>query len=396
MNVPFVDLAAQTAEVRPEIDEALRAALDRSAFYGGPALTAFEDAFARYCGAAHAVAVASGTDALELALRAMGIGAGDVVVTVPHTFIATAEAVIQTGATPRFVDVERRTYNMDPAELVRYLTESCERDAAGVVRERATGLRVAAVIPVHLYGLPCAMAEILAIAEAFGLEVVEDACQAHGAEYRLPDGRTAKAGTLGRVGCFSFYPAKNLGAIGEAGALVTNDAAVAERVRILRDHGQRERYIHVSPDGVNARMDAIQAAVLSIKLTRLPFWNERRRQAAAWYAEQLGDSGLQLPWEPNGASHVYHLYVVRVPERDRVRQELADAGVATGVHYPIPLHLQPAFAHFGLERGRYPVAESAAAEVVSLPMYPHITREQVSYVAAQLRHAVAPLMAARR
>ena len=388
MNVPFVDLRAQHDEVRPAIEEVLRDALDKSAFIGGPRVASFEEAFARFCGAAYAVAVASGTEALELALRAVGVGPGDVVITVPNTFIATVEAALQLGAIPRFVDIDPTTYNLDPEQLRAYLTEHCERDAQGTLRERAGGLRVAAIIPVHLYGLPAEMSSILALAGEFGLEVVEDACQAHGAAYRLAGDRWVKAGTLGRVGCFSFYPGKNLGAIGEAGAIVTDDAEVAGRVRVWRDHGQSERYVHVSAEGVNGRMDAIQAAVLELKLGRLAVWNARRRAAAGWYAEELGGMGLQLPVEPEGTRHVYHLYVVRVPDRERVRSELERRGIQTGLHYPIPLHLQPAFARLELPPGSYPVSEAAASEILSLPMYPHISREQVAYACHQLREVL--------
>ena len=388
VTVPFVDLRAQHDELRHEIEAAFGQALDESAFIGGPRVASFEEAFARFCGAAHALAVASGTDALELALRAVGVGPGDLVVTVPHTFIATVEAFHQLGAVPRFVDIDPVTYNMDPVQLRAYLVEQCGRDRYGVLRERATRLRVAVVLPVHLYGLPAEMASILALAEEFGFEVIEDACQAHGAEYRLPDGRWVRAGAMGRAGCFSFYPGKNLGALGEAGAVITDDTDLAARVQILRDHGQSERYLHVSADGVNARMDAIQAAVLEIKLGRLAEWNERRRQAAAWYAEELAGTGLRLPVEPEGTRHVYHLYVAGVPDRDRVREELTRHGVGTGLHYPIPLHLQPAFAHFELGPGSFPESERAAAEGLSLPMYPHITRDQVAFVAARLREVV--------
>jgi dTDP-4-amino-4,6-dideoxygalactose transaminase len=387
-HVPFVDLRAQHDELREEIEAAFRSALDESAFIGGPRVASFEAAFAHFCGTRHAVSVASGTDALELSLRAAGVGPGDLVVTVPNTFVATVEAFHQLGAVPRFVDIDPTTYNLDPERLYAYVVEQCTRDRYGVLRERVTGLRVAAVIPVHLYGLPADMAPILALAEEHGFAVIEDACQAHGAAYRLPDGRWAGAGTMGRVGAFSFYPGKNLGALGEAGAVITDDDALADEVRLLRDHGQRERYVHASPDGVNARMDAIQAAVLEIKLGRLAEWNERRREAAAWYREELAGSGIGLPVEPEGRRHVYHLYVVRVPQRDRVRDELARRGVATGLHYPIPIHLQPAFARLELGTGSYPHSERAAAEILSLPMYPHLTRAQVAHVADCLRQAV--------
>ncbi len=388
MQVPFVDLRAQHMELRAEIERAFARALDESDFIGGPTVAAFEEAFARFCGVRAAVGVASGTDALQLALRALGVGPGDVVVTVPNTFIATVEAFSQLGAQPRFVDIDPVTYTMDPELLRAYLVERCARDRAGVTRERGTGLRVAAIIPVHLYGLPADMAPILEVAAEHDIPVIEDACQAHGAAYRLPDGRWLAAGSMGRAAAFSFYPGKNLGALGEAGAVTTDDPALAERVRLLRDHGQRERYVHLIPDGGNARLDAIQAAVLRLKLERLADWNERRRRAAAWYAEELAGAGLQLPSEPAGRRHVYHLYVVRVPRRERVRAALAERGVQTGLHYPIPLHRQPAFAYLEVGEGAYPEAERAAAEVLSLPMHPHLTREQVAYVADALRRAL--------
>lgn len=388
MNIPFVDLRAQHDELRDEIERAFASALDESAFIGGPRVASFEAAFGSFCGAAHAIGVASGTDALEFSLRAIGIGPGDVVVTTPHTFIATVEAFRQLGAEPRFVDIDPATYNIDTVKLQDYLTGHCERDRGGVLRERATRGRVAAIVPVHLYGLPAEMNAIMALAEEYGFDVIEDACQAHGAEYRLTDGRWAKAGTIGRAGAFSFYPGKNLGALGEAGAIVTDDAAVANEVRLLRDHGQTEKYVHASPDGVNGRLDAIQASVLEIKLSRLAAWNERRREAAGWYVEDLAGAGLQLPVEPDNARHVYHLYVVRAPGRDRVRDELTKRGINTGLHYPIPIHLQPAFAHMELGPGSFPESERAAAEIISLPMHPHLSRDQVRYVAEQLREVV--------
>ena len=375
-------------EVRAEIDAAIAAAIDQSAFYGGPQVAAFEQEFAAYCGARHCVALASGTDALELGLRALGVGPGDLVVTTPHTFMATVEAMVQLGADPRFVDIDPTSYNIDPGQLCRYLTEQCQRASDGSLRERASGRRIAALIPVHLYGLPAPMPELLGAAAEWDLPVLEDACQAHGASLRLADGRWAGAGTMGQAGCFSFYPAKNLGALGEAGALVTDDAQLAERVRVLHNHGQRERYVHVSAEGVNARMDAIQAAVLAIKLRRLTEWNDRRREVAAWYRAELAGCSIAPPLEPESARHVYHLYVVRVEEREAVREQLDRCGVATGVHYPIPLHLQPALTHLGLGPGSFPETERAAREVLSLPMYPHMERGQVEHVVAALREAV--------
>ncbi|MGI8553266.1 MAG: DegT/DnrJ/EryC1/StrS family aminotransferase [Dehalococcoidia bacterium] len=389
MRVPFVDLRAQHQELWTEIEAVFRTALEESAFIGGCRVASFEDSFARFCGAQHAIAVASGTEALELSLRALKIGRGDLVLTVANTFIATVEVAVRLGAVPRFLDIDPATYTVDIEQLRRYLEDLCETGEDGAARERESGLRVAAVLPVHLYGLPARMTEILELARRHRLEIIEDACQAHGAELRQADGRWVKAGTLGRTGCFSFYPSKNLGALGEAGAILTNDSELAQRLRLLHDHGQRERYVHVFAEGGNGRMDAIQAAVLELKLSRLAAWNKRRRQAAAWYAEELADLPLQLPVEPEGSRHVYHLYVVRLHERDRVRDYLTQHGIGTGLHYPIPLHLQPALAHLELGPGSFPVTEAAAAEILSLPMYPHISREQVAYVADRLREAVA-------
>jgi dTDP-4-amino-4,6-dideoxygalactose transaminase len=391
MQIPFVDLRAQHDELRDELEGAFRATLDESAFIGGPAVAAFERHFAEFCGARHALAVSTGTDAIELALRSHGVGAGDIVVTAPHTFIGTVEGAVQLGAVPRFVDIDLTTYNLDPDRLQAYLTGACGRDAGGTLRERDSGLRVAAILPVHLYGLPADMARILALGQDFGVTVIEDACQAHGARYRLPDGRWATAGTMAGIGCFSFYPGKNLGGVGEGGAIVLDDDALVAQIAMLRDHGQSERYVHATALGVNARLDGFKAAVLDIKLRRLADWNRRRQQVAGWYTEQLADTGLPLPVEPEGSEHVYHLYVVRVPGdlRDRIRERLADRGISTGLHYPIPLHLQPAFSDLGADPGSFPNAERAAREVLSLPIYPHMTHEQVAYVGQALREAIA-------
>ena len=395
MNIPLVDLRAQHDELRAEIDAAVRDIIDRSSFIGGPYVEAFERDFAAYCGVSHAIGCASGTDALKLALMAVGVRPGDVVITVPHTFIATVEAISLVGAHPIFVDIDAATYTMSPARLAEYVETDCRVDSDGRLMDRASGRPVTAIIPVHLYGLPADMDPILALAERHGLKVVEDACQAHGAVYWKTEdgGRKAenggRAGTLGDVGCFSFYPGKNLGAMGEAGALVTDDAEIAQRAHILRDHGQRERYVHVSPDGWNGRLDALQAAVLSIKLRKLDEWNEQRRRAARWYNERLsGNERITLPVEPAYGKHVYHLYVVRVPERDRQRERLAEKGVATGLHYPIPLHLQEAYRRLGHRKGDFPVSEEAARSVLSLPMYPHLTEAQVDYICRSLREAL--------
>jgi len=389
MKVPFADLRAMHEEVRGEIEAAWRGLVDRSAFIGGPAVAEFERAFAEYCEVPHAVGVGSGTDALRIALQAVGIRPGDLVLTVPHTFIATVEGITQAGASPVFVDIEADSYTMDPVLVGEYLERGC-RLKDGVLVERKSGRRVAGLVPVDLYGHPADWDRLLELARKFDLKVVEDACQAHGARYR-----GARCGTFGHAAAFSFYPGKNLGAMGEAGAITTADAAVAERCRVLRDHGQQERYIHITGEGSNARLDALQAAVLSAKLQHLEVWNEARRRVAAWYASRLEGLGVTLPQEMPWAAHVYHLYVVLLDERDRVRSALDRAGVQTGLHYPVPLHLQGAYASLGHRSGDFPVSERVANHALSLPMFPHLSETQVDRVVAVLRVALASGMVAR-
>ena len=383
MKVPFADLRAMHDEVRAEIEAAWRELVDRSAFVGGPAVADFEHAFADYCEVPHAVGVGSGTDALRIALQAVGIRPGDLVLTVPQTFIATVEGITQAGARPVFIDIESESYTMDPGLVGAYLERRC-KSQNGILVERESGRRVAGLVPVDLYGHPADWDRLLELARKFDLKVVEDACQAHGAEYR-----GSRCGTFGHAAAFSFYPGKNLGAMGEAGAITTADAAVAERCRVLRDHGQQERYIHVTGEGSNARLDALQAAVLSIKLRRLEGWNEARRRVAGWYTTRLAGAGIVLPQEMPSAAHVYHLYVVLLDERDRVRRSLESAGVQTGLHYPVPLHLQEAYASLGYRAGDFPVSERVASHALSLPMFPHLTERQVDHVVAALRAALA-------
>ncbi|HWQ16154.1 MAG TPA: DegT/DnrJ/EryC1/StrS family aminotransferase [Roseiflexaceae bacterium] len=376
MHVPFVDLRAQHDELRAEIDASIARLIDTSTFIGGEPVASFEAHFAAYCGTQHAVACANGTDALKLALMACGVRPGHEVITVPHTFIATAEAISLAGAVPVFVDIDGPTYHMDPARLAEFLETRCRRDDDGAPVNRESGRRVAAVLPVHLYGLPADMAPILEIARSYGLPVVEDACQAHGATY---GGR--RAGALGDAAAFSFYPGKNLGALGEGGAVTTRDARMDRMMRVWRDHGQVERYVHVTPNGWNGRLDSIQCAVLDLKLARLDEWNARRRQVAQWYYELLGgDERIVLPVEPKGRTHVYHLFVVRLPDRERARQDLSERGIGVGLHYPIPLHLQEAYHGMGWGAGDFPESERAAATILSLPMFPHITEAQVEWV----------------
>ena len=367
-QIPFLDLRAQHDPLRAELLAAIEEVIDRSAFAGGPMVAKLEEDFAAYCQTRDAVGVGSGTEALWLALLAQGIGPGDEVITVPNTFMATAEAISWCGATPVFVDADEQTYTLDPRQL-----------------ERAITPRTKAVIPVHLFGQMADMDPIMEIAQRHRLIVIEDACQAHGAEYK---GR--RAGSIGHAGCFSFYPGKNLGAWGEAGAVVTNDRALAEKIRILRDHGQETRYHHTCI-GWNARMDGIQAAVLRVKLKGLDRGNAARRAHARRYKELLADLDvLTLPLAAEYGVHIYHLYVVRVPERDRILQALARRGIACGIHYPTPVHRQDAYRSLGLGPGSFSVAERCAGEILSLPMFPELTPAQIETVARELK-AVLPL-----
>ena len=362
MNVPFLDLKAQYATIKPEIDAAIQSVVDSCAFAGGPFVERFEREFAAYCGARHCVAVGNGTEALWLILLAKGIGEGDEVITVANTFIATAEAVSYCQARPVFVDVDERFYTMDPDLLQKAITRSTR-----------------AIIPVHLYGQPVDMDPILAVAAEHGLAVIEDACQAHGALYK---GR--KAGSIGEAAAFSFYPGKNLGAYGEAGAIVTNDDELAQRTRMLRDHGQSSKYTH-DVIGMNCRMDGIQGAVLSVKLRHLDDWNEARMRHAAAYARLLSDAGVAgLPACAPYARHVYHIYGVRVAQRERAMAELKEAGVGCGIHYPVPVPLQKAYGGNGFSVGAFPVSERCARETLSLPMYAELSDEQIAHVTQAL------------
>ena len=380
MNVPFVDLRAQHEEVRAEIETAIGDIIDRSSFIGGRYVEAFEAEFAGYVGVQDAVGVANGTDALWLALAAHGVGAGDAVITVPNTFIATVEAITRSGAQPLFVDIDLETANMDVNALRRFLESECEVEENGQVVHKKSRLRVAAVMPVHLYGLPVDIESLLKVANEYNLILIEDACQAHGARYRV-NSEWKRAGAVGAAAGFSFYPAKNLGALGDAGAVVTNDPEMALKMRWMRDHGSSEKYVHITPNGWNSRLDSIQAAALSAKLRRLDDWNSCRRQAAAHYQQALANLPMQLPFEPEYAEHVYHLYVVRVEDRERLRKELSANGVGVGLHYPLPLHLQKAYEHLNLGPGSFPITEHSAATVLSLPMHPALRPEQIEWVA---------------
>jgi len=387
-KVPFNNLRRQNDEVRTEILAAIDQILDESSFVGGKWVQTFEEEFAKYCGSRYAVACATGTDALKLALLGAGVEPGHEVITVAHTFIATAEAIEGVGATVRFVDIDPRYYTLSPRALGAWLEKYCEvRD--GRTYNRSTGKRVAAVLPVHLYGLTADIAGIEAVLAAYPMMLVEDACQAHGAARRV-GGVEKRAGTFGVAAAFSFYPGKNLGALGEGGAVATNDETVRSVARSLRAHGEVQRYVHETALGWNARLASVQAAALLMKLRRLEDWNCCRRQIASWYKQRLeGDERIALPEVPSCATHVYHLYVIRVKERERLRSALSEKGVETGLHYPVPLHLQPAYAHLSVGRGSLPVTEDVADTVLSLPMFPHMSEEDAAYVSDCVKKLVA-------
>jgi dTDP-4-amino-4,6-dideoxygalactose transaminase len=384
-RIPFLDLVAPHEELKEDLCAVFENALKTGGFIGGPIVEAFEQDFASFCNSRHCVGVGSGTDALRFALIAAGIAPGEIVVTVPNTFIATAEAITQTGARPAFVDVDERTYNMDPEKLREYLEMQCTIDDRGRPVDRATGRRVAAIVPVHLYGQMCNMDAILELAGAYNLTVIEDACQAHGAKYfSSTENRWRTAGSMGRAAAFSFYPGKNLGACGEAGAVTTDDAGLAQRIRMLRDHGQSRKYFH-DVEGYNGRLDAIQAGILHTKLGHLKLWNEQRRLKAAEYNRLLSDcDAIGMPYEPSWSRGVYHLYVIRTGDRESLMKDLREAGVGSAIHYPVPLHLQSAYASLSYSAGDFPVTESAASEIVSLPMYPHLTSAQQEKVAGDV------------
>jgi dTDP-4-amino-4,6-dideoxygalactose transaminase len=366
VRVPFVDLRVQHEPLMPELIDAFCRVTESSAFAGGPFVARFESQFADFCQTQYALGVGSGSDALWLSLLSLGVGQGDEVITTPNSFMATAEAISICGARPVFVDIDERTYTMDPARL-----------------EQAITLRTQAIIPVHLFGHMADMDAIQAVAARYGTPVVEDACQAHGAGYK---GR--RAGSLGVVGCFSFYPGKNLGAFGEAGAVTTGEPELCSRVQALRDHGQATKNLH-STIGWNARMDGIQAAVLSVKLRYLDAANEARRAHARLYDELLAEEPrVMRPWAAPYAQHVYHIYAIRVRDRDGVLQRMAAHGVNCAVHYPVPIHLQRAYGFLGMGPGSFPVAERCARELLSLPMYPELRADEVELVAQTLKECL--------
>jgi dTDP-4-amino-4,6-dideoxygalactose transaminase len=363
MKIPFLDLKAQYGTIADEIAAALQKVLDNCAFAGGPFAAQFEREFAAYCQSESAIGVGSGTAALWLALKGLEIGEGDEVITVPNTFIATAEAISVCGARPVFVDIDEQTYNINP-ELI----------------EAAITPKTKAIIPVHLYGQMAEMDGIMEIARAHGLFVIEDACQAHGAEYK---GR--RAGSIGDAGCFSFYPGKNLGAYGEAGAVVTNNQELANKIMMLRDHGQKEKYYH-SMVGWNCRMDGFQGAVLSVKLKHLDQWNKSRRKSAELYNSLLASlDPIVTPFEADYAKHVYHIYPVLTESRQLLMDALTQKQIFCGIHYPVPLHLQAAYSSLGYKKGDFPVAEKCANKQLSLPMFPELTSVQIKYVVEEIK-----------
>jgi dTDP-4-amino-4,6-dideoxygalactose transaminase len=385
-GIPFLDLITPHVELEAELTAVFQKALRTAGFIGGPMVEDFERAFAAFCNTEHSIAVCSGTDALRFALMACGVRSGDVVLTVPHTFIATTEAISQAGALPEFIDIDESTYNLDPVKLQHYLENQCTADPMGRLISRRSGRPVTAIVPVHLYGQCADMDPILELAERYGLIVVEDACQAHGAEYfSRKHNRWMKAGSMGRAAAFSFYPGKNLGACGEAGAVTTNDAGLAAKIKMLRDHGQAKKYYH-DVEGYNGRLDAIQAGLLHAKLAHLAKWNKQRREKAESYNRLLAGSenDVTLPQEPSWSRAVYHLYVVRTEDREGLMEHLKQKGIGSGIHYPIPLHLQKAYTSLNYRPGDLPVAEKIAEEILSLPMYPQLTAEQQTRVVEEV------------
>ncbi len=358
MKVNFVDLKAQYQTIKPEIDSAIQDVISNTAFILGKAVSDFEEKFAKFCGVKYCLGINSGTSALIMAMKALGIGEGDEVITTTNTFIATAEAISYAGATPVLVDIEDKSYNMDPGKLEKAITKKTK-----------------AIIPVHLYGQPADMNPILQIAEKRKIPVIEDTCQAHGAEYK-----ERKTGGLGRVGCFSFYPGKNLGAYGEGGGVTTDDEDIAQKVKMLRDHGSPKKFYH-EYIGNNCRLEGIQGAVLAVKLRYLDRWNDGRRKNADLYRKYLKGTDVGLPEEMPYAKHVYHVFCVRVKDRENLINFLKDKEVFTNIHYPIPIHLQKAYSFLGYKKGDFPVTEGCMDEILSLPMFAELTEEEVKYTA---------------
>ena len=390
-KVPFLDLVTPHKELESEFTAVFHKVLQTAGFVGGPMVEDFEKEFAAFCDAKYCVGVSSGTDAVRFALTAAGVQPGDIVVTVPHTFIATTEAISQAGARPDFVDIEEQTYSMDAAKLREYLERECYLDReTGKPFHRKFRAPVTAVVPVHLYGQCADMDPILELAQRYKLIVVEDACQAHGAEYfSRKENRWKKAGSMGHAAAFSFYPGKNLGACGEGGAITTNSEEAARQMRMLRDHGQSKKYYH-NIEGYNGRLDSLQAGLLSVKLRHLAEWNRQRQNAAARYDQMLSSvDGVVIPHRPTWSRPVHHLYVVRVADREGLQRHLAEAKIDTGIHYPIPLHLQKAYEAFGFKKGDFPVTEKVASEILSLPMYPQLQEAAQARVVEKIQEFAA-------
>jgi dTDP-4-amino-4,6-dideoxygalactose transaminase len=438
MNIPFLDLITPHRELEEELIAVFRDCIHNASFVGGPQVQSFEEEFAQFCETKYCVAVNSGTDALRFAMIAVGMGPGDEVITVPNTFIATTEAISQTGATPAFVDIDERTYNLDPNKLEDHIKKRFKEKSPRkkVQKPKKQGSKSAdlapltldlepntshlspltfrlapkpkAVLPVHLYGQPADMDSILEIADRYGLIVIEDACQAHGAEYfSKKENQWRKAGSMGIAGCFSFYPGKNLGACGEGGAVTTNNEEIAQKIRMLRDHGQAKKYYHEF-EGYNGRLDAIQTGILRVKLKHLPEWNEKRRHNASLYNECFKDQGSRtkdnleplasslgpwiiIPYEPSWSRAVYHLYIIRTQKRDELQKYLSENGISTGLHYPIPLHLQNAYKNLNVPNGNYPITEKVSNEILSLPMFPDLTATQIEYVVQKIKEFASSL-----
>ncbi len=364
MKIPLLDLKAQYLSIKDEIDNAIQEIIENSSFILGKPLIKFEQEFTEYCGTQYAAGVSSGTTALELALLALNIGKDDEVITVPHTFIATAEAISHCGAEIKFVDIDEDLYTMK-AELL----------------ENAVTERTKAIIPVHLYGQTADMDPILKVAEKYNIKVIEDAAQAHGAEYK-----NRRAGSISDAGCFSFFPGKNLGAFGDAGMVITNDEKTAEKIALLRNHGRKEKHTHIV-EGYNYRMDALQAAVLSVKLKYLDEWSQKRRKHASFYNELLADTDVITPRVADYSKHVYHIYCIRSKVRDKVIKALNDNNIAAGIHYPVPLHLQPCYGYLPYKKGDFPVTEKITREILSLPIYPELTDEQIEVICRIVKEA---------
>lgn len=366
MRIPLVDLKKQYDSIKDEIDKAIKHIFEKGEFILGEEVRNLENEFSSFCNARFAIGVSSGTASLHLALLVCGVGSGDEVITVPHTFIATAEAITYTGARPVFIDIEEGTYNIDVSKI-----------------EEKINKHTKAILPVHLYGQPVDMDPIIELAKRYNLKVIEDAAQAHGAEYK-----GKKVGSLGDVGCFSFYPGKNLGAYGDGGMVVTNSEVIAEKVRMLRDHGRKEKYIHLI-EGYSYRLDNLQAAILRVKLKRLDKWTELRIKHAELYRKLLKDEEeIRLPICKDWAKHVYHLFVIRTKRRDDLGKWLNTKEVSSGIHYPLPLHLQNAYEYLGYKRGSFPVTERCVGEILSLPMFPELSEEEIEYVAEKIKEFV--------